>query len=211
MSRFLLELENMVKSKKSNELVKCPHSDCHAMLKPTRIEHHVSNVHDTERVLISCPHCQAKLKSNAKLSNHIWKKHQDIFFPPNLINTKINNELSLSIYGSKSRLNGVKTQSSKNFYQSIEPEKGISGTAICPICNGDGGIRGGCYKCGGSGWVSDAVKQNSGLHVSVNKPDLSKISNANYRGNNVGATFRDRNGRIGSPVEHDDHSDEGFS
>lgn len=23
----------------------------------------------------------------------------------------------------------------------------------CPICHGDGGIRKGCYKCGGTGWV----------------------------------------------------------
>lgn len=24
---------------------------------------------------------------------------------------------------------------------------------ICPICHGDGGVRGGCYKCEGTGWA----------------------------------------------------------
>ncbi|BCO32597.1 hypothetical protein TspCOW1_27000 [Thiohalobacter sp. COW1] len=28
------------------------------------------------------------------------------------------------------------------------PEKGI-----CPVCGGDGGAAGQCYKCGGSGWA----------------------------------------------------------
>jgi uncharacterized protein YifE (UPF0438 family) len=27
-----------------------------------------------------------------------------------------------------------------------------SASSLCPVCNGDGGIRAGCYKCGGTGW-----------------------------------------------------------
>lgn len=30
---------------------------------------------------------------------------------------------------------------------------GTRGNDICPVCGGDGGIRGGCYKCDGTGWV----------------------------------------------------------
>lgn len=26
-------------------------------------------------------------------------------------------------------------------------------TGICPVCNGDGGAKGECYKCGGTGWI----------------------------------------------------------
>ena len=26
--------------------------------------------------------------------------------------------------------------------------------SICPICDGDGGAKGQCYKCHGSGWIS---------------------------------------------------------
>ena len=28
---------------------------------------------------------------------------------------------------------------------------------ICPVCQGDGGARGECYKCGGSGWVTHSA------------------------------------------------------
>lgn len=27
------------------------------------------------------------------------------------------------------------------------------GKGLCPVCNGDGGAAGQCYKCGGSGWA----------------------------------------------------------
>lgn len=28
-----------------------------------------------------------------------------------------------------------------------------SGKSLCPVCHGDGGARGECYKCSGSGWA----------------------------------------------------------
>lgn len=41
-------------------------------------------------------------------------------------------------------------------YQVIKHDKtyGYSrNKGICPVCNGDGGAAGQCYKCGGSGWA----------------------------------------------------------
>jgi DnaJ-class molecular chaperone len=35
-----------------------------------------------------------------------------------------------------------------------EPQSSYkSGYSLCTTCNGDGGINGGCWKCGGSGWM----------------------------------------------------------
>lgn len=33
--------------------------------------------------------------------------------------------------------------------------KGLSSKKICSNCGGDGGIRGGCGKCFGKGWVDE--------------------------------------------------------
>ena len=34
----------------------------------------------------------------------------------------------------------------------------ITGKEICSRCGGDGGVRGGCQKCDGTGW-SDSVEE----------------------------------------------------
>ncbi len=41
--------------------------------------------------------------------------------------------------------------------------------------------------------------------------DNSRISNANYFGNNPGAFFREDSGRIGSNPDFDDYSEEGYA
>lgn len=82
---------------------------------------------------------------------------------------------------------------------------------ICPVCYGDGGVRGGCYKCGGNGWVTQAARKAS-ASVASERPgrrtDDSRVSNANYNGNNPGAHYRDYDGRIGSHPDHDDYSED---
>ena len=38
--------------------------------------------------------------------------------------------------------------------EKLEQTYGYSANkCICPVCNGDGGAAGQCYKCGGSGWA----------------------------------------------------------
>lgn len=83
-----------------------------------------------------------------------------------------------------------------------------SSNEICPICSGDGGVRGGCYKCGGSGWVPYSEKRRYAYSTPTPATD-TRISNANYTGINQGAHYREQDGRIGSNPEHDDYSDEG--
>lgn len=81
---------------------------------------------------------------------------------------------------------------------------------LCPVCNGDGGVRGGCYKCDGSGWVSSAARASFFGSTAPSAPRInSRFSNVDYAGNNAGAHFRDPDGRIGSHPDHDDYSENG--
>ena len=80
--------------------------------------------------------------------------------------------------------------------------------SLCPRCGGDGGVRGGCIKCDGTGWVSLAME-----HDAVYRPDNrigenSRVSNSDYLGGNGGAHFREIDGRIGTIPSHDDYSEE---
>lgn len=81
----------------------------------------------------------------------------------------------------------------------------------CPICNGDGGVRGGCYKCSGSGWVSAAARTKYSLDnaSAEKKAQDTRISNSSSYGLNAGAHYRERDGRIGSYPSYDDYSEEG--
>lgn len=80
--------------------------------------------------------------------------------------------------------------------------------SLCPRCGGDGGVRGGCTKCDGTGWVSLAME-----HDVVYRPDKgigenSRVSNSDYLGGNGGAHFREIDGRIGTIPSYDDYSEE---
>lgn len=43
----------------------------------------------------------------------------------------------------------------KNTKDPKKQETKIASFSICKICDGDGGAKGECYKCGGTGWVND--------------------------------------------------------
>jgi hypothetical protein len=80
--------------------------------------------------------------------------------------------------------------------------------SICPRCCGDGGVRGGCRKCDGTGWVPAEMERDVTYKSSQDVLDNSRVSNADYLGNNAGGHFRERDGRIGSIPLHDDYSEE---
>lgn len=81
---------------------------------------------------------------------------------------------------------------------------------ICPVCCGGGGVRGGCYECLGSGWIMSEMRRNhKNLSIAKHRHDKSRISNSDYLGENQGAHYRERDGRIGSNPEHDDYSENG--
>ena len=84
--------------------------------------------------------------------------------------------------------------------------------SICPVCDGDGGVRQGCYKCDGTGWYS-SYNQSKKVFSPANKKesDNSRISNANYNPMTLGAVYREHDGRFGSSPEHDDYSEESGS
>lgn len=82
---------------------------------------------------------------------------------------------------------------------------------ICPKCGGDGGVRGGCTKCDGTGWVAANDSIEEPFRPAHSHAQGNVISNANYPGENLGANFTDSDGRFGSLPMHDDFGDEGFS
>jgi hypothetical protein len=51
------------------------------------------------------------------------------------------------------------TQLAENSHKDTKDKKkqetNIASFSICKICDGDGGAKGECYKCGGTGWVND--------------------------------------------------------
>ncbi|NNA13727.1 sel1 repeat family protein [Pseudomonas lundensis] len=82
---------------------------------------------------------------------------------------------------------------------------------LCPRCGGDGGVRGGCTKCDGTGWVAANDSREEPYRPAHSHAQANLVSNANYQGENLGAHFRDSDGRFGSLPLHDDFGDEGFS
>ena len=93
-----------------------------------------------------------------------------------------------------------------------KPSDVVSKTEICPVCFGDGGVNAGCYKCEGSGWISTQERLiYNGITESKKTSDNTRISNATNYGENIGAHYREENGRIGSNPEHDDYSEDGVA
>ncbi len=83
---------------------------------------------------------------------------------------------------------------------------------VCLICGGDGGVQGGCYKCDGTGWLTQTKQVRNPIPpTSQHKKGSTRVSNANYQTPSVGTSFRDPDGRIGSAPDHDDYSDEASS
>jgi hypothetical protein len=140
--------------------------------------------------LVKCKHCNSMLNPK-NVAKHLRKIHRldqnGLFLPPVV-------------------------KDGRKKYESLSPvlQKAEPMQEICPVCCGDGGVNGGCYKCDGSGWVSSASRAayRGTVALPVNR-DNSRISNAYYLGANPGAHYRDRDGRFGSNPEYDDFSDEG--
>lgn len=82
---------------------------------------------------------------------------------------------------------------------------------LCPRCGGDGGVRGGCTKCDGTGWVAASDSREEPYRPAHTHSQANLISNGNYQEENPGAHFRDSDGRFGSLPLHDDYGDEGLS
>lgn len=81
--------------------------------------------------------------------------------------------------------------------------------ALCPRCGGDGGVRGGCGKCEGTGWVPGELERDSYYRSPEELIDsASRVSNANYPHHHSGAHYRERDGRIGTIPQHDSYDEE---
>ncbi|MFA0256074.1 hypothetical protein [Vibrio breoganii] len=57
-----------------------------------------------------------------------------------------------------------------------------TGYAICNTCNGDGGINGGCWKCGGSGWMYMMFKSGGTKTTQIGYINRNNQKNHGTRG-----------------------------
>lgn len=141
-----------------------------------------------------CPIC------NVKIAKHIMKRHISEYHRP---------EPKIDPHAPRSPR--IKKPTGPVLPISLAPAPAPAKTpleSLCPRCGGDGGVRGGCTKCDGTGWVSLAME-----HDAVYRPDNgigenSRVSNSDYLGGNGGAHFREIDGRIGTIPSHDDYSEE---
>ena len=109
-------------------------------------------------------------------------------------------------YGSSTSHLNFEEKNVKNSNAGLVSEKdGSMVNSICPICNGDGGVRGGCLKCDGSGWVSEISRSSRSFFAEKNHGcnDNSRISNSDYGSMHQGAHYRDADGRFGSIPDYD--------
>lgn len=63
---------------------------------------------------------------------------------------------------------------------------------ICPVCLGDGGVNGGCYKCEGSGWVTATNKDLYKQNAQSGKSEEEKKRNSKHVQANIQAIIRRR-------------------
>jgi hypothetical protein len=151
--------------------------------------------------LVRCQHCNSMLHPK-NVEKHLRKVHRITYKP----------SIPLSPKKVESKEEICPVRKIHRIDKPSSPKKVELKTETCPVCNGDGGVRGGCYKCDGSGWVSASSRLSyRGNAVLPGNKDNSRVSNANYFDSNLGAHYRDRDGRFGSNPEHDDFSDEGNS
>ncbi|WP_338924561.1 tetratricopeptide repeat protein (plasmid) [Pseudomonas silesiensis] len=147
-----------------------------------------------------CPTC------GVKIASHILKKHQIEYHPP----------------GPKPKTNlhlprQPKTQIKKSTCPDLPAQPVLNGApaiksgapeSLCPRCGGDGGVRGGCRKCDGTGWVPKEMERDLVYRPDQHVAENSRISNSDYVGGNDGAHFREMDGRIGTIPMFDDYGEE---
>lgn len=152
---------------------------------------------NTPKVAVSpCPICKVKIADHA-LKAHIREYHRP---EPKLGLKPRQPRISKPAGPSLPALSVLSNPAPTPAKTSLE--------SLCPRCGGDGGVRGGCSKCDGTGWVSRAMENDVIYRPDKGIGENSRISNSDYLGGNDGAHFREINGRIGTNPTHDDYSEE---
>lgn len=156
---------------------------------------------DSPKVKVTpCPIC------GVKIASHILKKHQSEYHPPG---PKPKKNMHLppkpKTLVKKSTCPDLPLQPVLN---GDLPNKSGAPESLCPRCGGDGGVRGGCRKCDGTGWVPKEMERDLVYRPDQHVAENSRISNSDYLGGNDGAHFREIDGRIGTIPMHDDYSEE---
>ncbi|HCF3690284.1 TPA: sel1 repeat family protein [Pseudomonas aeruginosa] len=141
-----------------------------------------------------CPIC------NVKIAKHVMKRHITEYHRP---------EPKIDPHAPRSPLTKKPTGPALPFSSAPAPAPAQAPLeSLCPRCGGDGGVRGGCTKCDGTGWVSLAMERDGIYRPDNGIGENSRVSNSDYLGGNGGAHFREIDGRIGTIPSHDDYSEE---
>lgn len=163
------------------------------------LRRHSSPEPDAPKVKVTpCPIC------GVKIASHILKKHQSEYHPPG---PKPKRNMHLP---PKPKAPIKKSTCPDLPLQSVPNSNPTSGApvSLCPRCGGDGGVKGGCRKCDGTGWVPKEMERDLVYRPDQHVAENSRISNSDYLGGNEGADFREMDGRIGTIPMHDDYSEE---
>lgn len=152
----------------------------------------------------SCPVC------GTIIANHALKMHLKDCHRSEPKHVSHNQKQPLPTSQGQARLPPLQSTAIKKTQPTVHDQPAIKlqgGHAICPRCGGDGGVRGGCQKCDGTGWVPE-MERGRVYRPTQHVSDNSRVSNADYQGGNLGAHFREMDGRFGSIPMHDDYSEE---
>ena len=116
--------------------------------------------------VIPCPTCGVKIASRA-LKNHQREYHRP---EPNLNQPR---QLKEPIKKSTCPPLPLLPVSNDSFViKTGTPE------SLCPRCGGDGGVKGGCRKCDGTGWVPKEMERDLVYRPDQHVPENSRFSNA---------------------------------
>lgn len=156
---------------------------------------------DTRKVNVTaCPTC------GVKIASHILKKHQSEYHRPGPKPKTIMHLPRLPKAPiKKSTCPDLPLPSVLSGDLAIKSGAPVS---LCPRCGGDGGVRAGCRKCDGTGWVPKEMERDLVYRPDQHVVENSRVSNSDYLGGNEGAHFREMDGRIGTIPMHDDYSEE---
>lgn len=173
-------------------------------LKELALKRHTYTERGSGKVAVTpCPICKVKI-ANRALKNHIRGYHRpEPKIDPNAPKRKKAKKLAVPDF----LVLPVSPRPKKSARLKNAPIKATP-RALCPRCSGDGGVRGGCAKCDGTGWVRLAMENDVHYRPDHSIGENTRISNSDYLGENRGAHFREIDGRIGTNPSHDDYSEE---
>ena len=146
-----------------------------------------------------CPKCHC-LVNEKNLNRHIRKVHRTEITSTTTVPREISARNRRINARKRIRIRKNKPLMISNITPNSDQDSGDK--VICSICRGDGGAKGECYKCGGSGWMVSKTNTSIGtvtVHVTARKI---------MKHDRPCSVNRDLDGRFSSEPMYDRYDDE---